>query len=275
MKLLSKKNVIKYLIIIGLISILIFPIVLSFIFSFLSFDSIQDSSWITGSPIWTTNAYTHVLKTFWLSLGVTTLIVSFKVILSLLITSMTAFAFSRLELPYKNLLWYSMIILVLIPDVSLITYQYEIIVDMNLDEGLIANTFAIVLTSSLNLAALYLLKNAYDSLGKSHKNISKSYSLSNSKYYFICSKEIYKEFVFSGIIIMIGAWNSYVWPNLILAGSGYQTLSMWIINVSIDPVDNIMHPEYQMAASIISTIPIILIYYSFNKQFQSIQKKTS
>lgn len=270
---LKKDNIFKFLIISSIILIIWFPIIIIFIFSFQTNNSVVSSQWLNGNWSWTMQNYSKVIKGFGLSLGITLLIVLFEVFFSISITIFAAFGLSRLKFKGKTFFFYSIVILSLIPNVALITYQYKMTVTLGLDKNLMGNVIAIIIPSLFSFITLIVLKSGFDKIDQNFEKLCTSINIGTFKTFLLETKYIRSEIIMSAILITISSWNSYVWPNLILAGSGHQTLTMWILQVSIDPLDSVVHPEYQMAASILSTIPPLLFFaWQKNTIYKSISR---
>ena len=246
-----------------LLSVLIvLPIFMLIIASFQSFDSINSG----GEYIeWTTENYAMLFDTFWSSLLFTLLIVLTRVVLSMFVVVPAAYASSQLNFPYKKLIISSIIVLVAIPDGLLIAGQYQVVVSAGLTETTFGIILAIALPSLFNLATYFILKTGFDKIDKNLFKMSLVDGDSNILYFINSLSYVKKELKFAIFITSVGAWNSYMWPRLLLMGSDYQTLTMWIYDIAIDEY-GILHTEIQAAASVIASIPLFVGFALFNKQ---------
>lgn len=67
------------------------------------------------------------------------------------------------------------------------------------------------------------------------------------------------------ILKMMGAWNSYVWPNLVTNDIKHQLITVGLRGSSFtDAAGNIDFPA-QMAAVVLVTIPLLLVFIFFRK----------
>lgn len=68
-----------------------------------------------------------------------------------------------------------------------------------------------------------------------------------------------------GLIFFMGAWNDFLWPLVILKSPEHFTLPL-LIRSLIGPVGRTVY-NVQMAASIISIIPLLVIFLAFQRRF--------
>jgi arabinosaccharide transport system permease protein len=68
-----------------------------------------------------------------------------------------------------------------------------------------------------------------------------------------------------GLIFFMSSWNSFLWPLIILKTQSNFTLPL-VIRSMIGPVGRTVY-DVQMAASIISIIPLLIIFLVFQRRF--------
>ena len=67
------------------------------------------------------------------------------------------------------------------------------------------------------------------------------------------------------ILKLMGAWNSYVWPNLIASGNKNIFLITNGLRETFSVADNVNDYGAQMAATVIVTVPLLLLFIFFRK----------
>ena len=67
------------------------------------------------------------------------------------------------------------------------------------------------------------------------------------------------------ILKLMGAWNSYVWPNLIATGNKDIYLITNGLRETFSTADNVNDYGAQMAATVIVTVPLLLLFIFFRK----------
>lgn len=68
------------------------------------------------------------------------------------------------------------------------------------------------------------------------------------------------------ILKMMGAWNSYVWPNLVTSDISHRLITVGLRGATfIDEATNMTDFPAQMAAVVIVTIPLLFVFIFFRK----------
>ena len=67
-----------------------------------------------------------------------------------------------------------------------------------------------------------------------------------------------------GVLIFIASWNSYIWPLVMMRSDEMLTLPVGVATLKSDQL-----PEYGMlmAASVLSSVPIIIAFLIMQRQF--------
>ncbi len=68
-----------------------------------------------------------------------------------------------------------------------------------------------------------------------------------------------------GLIIFMGSWNNFLWPLVVLKSSGNFTLPLLISSMA-GPVGLTAY-DVQMATSVVSIIPLLIIFLLFQRRF--------
>ena len=67
------------------------------------------------------------------------------------------------------------------------------------------------------------------------------------------------------ILKLMGAWNSYVWPNLIASGNKNIFLVTNGLRETFSTAENVDDYGAQMAATVVVTVPLLLLFIFFRK----------
>jgi multiple sugar transport system permease protein len=70
------------------------------------------------------------------------------------------------------------------------------------------------------------------------------------------------------ILKLMGTWNAYIWPNLV-ANEKYKLVTVWLRSSFNDEITNTPMLNVQMAATIIVTLPLLLLFIFFRKYIMS------
>ena len=185
-------------------------------------------------------------------------------ILSLVITVLAAFAFARLEFKGKNMLFAALLATMMIPgELFTVTNYTTVVAWFNWKD-----TFAaLIIPFLVSVFYIYLLRQNFLQIPNELYLAAKVDGTSDLKY--LCKVMIplsAPTLISITILKMMGAWNSYVWPNLVTTEAGGK----WLITVGLRAAqfaDEAMNPDFpaQMAAVVLVTIPLFLVFLFFRK----------
>ena len=68
------------------------------------------------------------------------------------------------------------------------------------------------------------------------------------------------------ILKMMGSWNSYMWPNLVANDMAHRLITVGLRGTSfVDQATQMVNYPAQMAAVVIVTLPLLLVFLFFRK----------
>lgn len=198
-------------------------------------------------------------KYFFNSIVVMILSVSTTTITSIL----GAFAFSRLNLPFKEIIFSALLALMMIPFEMLIITNYSTIVKI----GLYNTLPALVLPFISSIFYVYVLKNFFDTVSDSLYYSARIDGASNWKYLWRIMVPIAKPSVFTVILMnALSSWNSFMWPLYITSDSRSRTLPYGLQAFTTEAGS---FPELLMAASTVIVLPMIILFLFSRKYILS------
>ena len=240
--------------------------------------------WMLISSVKTIDEYNATVPTFWpqqirwetyamafqtsgLNLGKlfanTVFVGVVSTILSLVITVLAAFAFARLEFKGKNVLFAALLATMMIPGELFTVTNFTTIVTLNWRDTFSALIFPFL----VSVFYIYLLRQNFLQIPNELYLAAKVDGTSDLKYLWKVMIPLSAPTLISITILkMMGAWNSYVWPNLVTTKAGGK----WLITVGLRAAqfaDEYMTPDFpaQMAAVVLVTIPLLLVFLFFRK----------
>ena len=183
-------------------------------------------------------------------------------ILSLVITVLTAFCFARLEFKGKNALFAALLGTMMIPGELFTITNYETVFRL----GWI-NTYTVLIVPFLvSVFYVYLLRQSFMQIPDSLYLAAKVDGTSDLKYLWKVMIPLAMPTIISITILkMMGAWNSYMWPNLVARSQNMQLITNGLRNAFTEATSGDTNFPVQMAAVAIVSIPLFLVFIFFRK----------
>ena len=213
----------------------------------------------------TLETYAHILNNrnvpillwFWNSFKIAVT----HVVLYLLISSLAAFAFSRLRFRGREVLFWICMSSMMIPGVINLIPNYIIIDSL----GLVDNMFSMVLPGLGGVFGVFMLRQFMRGVPMAYDEAAKIDGASEFRIYFnvvlpLCVPVLVTLAIFS----FQGCWNDYVWPLIVTNSAETRTLTAGLATFS----GSYSH-QYgkQMAGAVLSALPILLIFLLGQKYF--------
>ena len=197
---------------------------------------------------------------------------------TLFITIFASFAFARLEFKGKDLTFYVYLMTMMIPSELFVITNYISVYRYGLLEDRWGVYFAIMLPFFVNVFYIYLLNENFKQIPNELYLASKIDGKSDIKYLFKVMIPIASPTLITIVILkVISTWNAYAWPKIVTGTSGMR--SEWtLISVGIRDIANFVYREgdktfvlqsLQMAATVLVTIPLVIIFIVFRKYIMS------
>lgn len=203
------------------------------------------------------NRNVPILLWFWNSLKIAVT----HVVLYLLLTSLAAFAFSRLRFRGRETLFWISMSSMMIPSVINMIPNYIIIDGL----GLVDNMFAMVLPGLGGVFGVFMLRQFMRGVLMAYDEAAKIDGASEFRIYFnIVLPMCVPVLVTLAIFSFQGSWNDYVWPLIVTNSAETRTLTAGLATFS----GSYAH-QYgkQMAGAVLSALPILLIFILGQKYF--------
>ncbi len=187
----------------------------------------------------------------------------------LIVITLAAFAFARLEFKGKNAAFVLFLSMMMIPNELVIITNYITITNLNM-----RNTFAgLILPSVTSVFYLYLLKENFEQIPDNLYYAAKVDGTSDFKYLMRVMIPISKPTLVTVTILkVIECWNSYVWPRLITDDPRYYLVSNGIQEIRENGFGRENIPA-MMAAVVVISAPLIVLFLIFrNKVMEGVSR---
>ncbi len=187
----------------------------------------------------------------------------------LVVITLAAFAFARLEFKGKNIAFILFLALMMIPNELVIITNFVTITNWNM-----RNTFpGLILPSVTSVFYIYLLKENFEQIPDSLYYAAKVDGTSDFKYLLKVMIPISKPTLITITILkVIECWNSYVWPRLITDDPNYFLVSNGIQEIRENGFGRENIPA-MMAAVVVISVPLIVLFLIFrNKVMEGVSR---
>lgn len=187
----------------------------------------------------------------------------------LVVITLAAFAFARLNFRGKQLAFTCFLALMMIPNELVIITTFVTITDAGL-----RNTFwGLILPSVTSVFYIYLLKENFAQIPNELYYAAKVDGTSDFKYLWKVMLPICRPTVVTIVILkVIECWNSYVWPRLITDDENYFLVSNGIQAIRENGFGRENIPA-MMAAVVVISVPLIVLFLLFrNKVMEGVSR---
>ena len=183
----------------------------------------------------------------------------------LLVITLAAFAFARLEFRGKNLLFTLFLSLMMIPSELVVITNFVTITDWGM-----RNTFmGLILPSVTSVFYIYLLKENFEQIPDELYYAAKVDGASDLKYLLRVMIPICRPTLITVVILkVIECWNSYIWPRLITDDKAYFLVSNGIQEIRENGFGRENIPA-MMAAVVVISLPLIVLFLIFRKKIMA------
>ena len=245
------------------------PILLMLMDSFKTGSELSKNAW--GLPAdWTAENYTNLVsfnsgilvRTFLNSVFVSVVYTA----LTLIVSSLAAFAFSKYHFKGEKVIFAFLLATMMIPTEITIPAIYLMFSKIHM-----LNTYSIQIFPGIaNVFCLFMLKQYVDSLPNSLLEAARLDGASD-----LC---IYRKIILPlvspaigalAILTFLGKWNDYLWPSMLLTKTEVMPIMVLLPTLNTGNSQWSTPWELVMAGCVIVTLPLILVFFTFQDQFMS------
>jgi multiple sugar transport system permease protein len=233
--------------------------------------SLKDKSGVFQlPPQWIPNpvrldAYKRLLDLDTLVSGIkNTVIVSLTVtIIGTITSSMAAFSFAKLKMPFKNLLFLILLAAIMIPYPAVMIPQFMMFSKI----GWVDTLLPLIIPGLFgNITMIFFLRQYLSNVPDSIIEAAKIDGAGYLKIFFNLIFPLIRPAVAAQFILwFMGTWNDYLAPLIYLNSPEKQTLQVVIANLNAAYAIQTDYPLI-MAASVVSLLPVLIVFIIFQKQ---------
>ena len=247
--------------------IIIFPFYWMLITSLKSTEEIRRTTQTFFPEVVMWSNYVDVFKRFdFVTYLRNTLIVGVISTLGTLITTIfAAFAFARLEFKGRDLMFSILLMTMMIPGEMMVITNYITVSNLGWLKDATGVFTSMIVPFWISVFYIYLLRQNFKQIPNELYLAAKVDGKSDWSYLWKVMVPLAKPTLITIFILkLMGAWNSYVWPNLVADKEQYRLISNGLRS-SFSTVTG--EPQYglQMAATVLVTVPLLVLFIFFRK----------
>ena len=185
-------------------------------------------------------------------------------ILSLVVTVLSAFAFARLEFKGKNVLFAALLGTMMIPGELFTITNYATVYYF----GWMNTYTALIIPFLVSIFYIYLLRQNFLQIPNELYLAAKVDGTSDIKYLWkVMIPLALPQLISITILKMMGAWNSYMWPNLVTKVTAEKNLSLITngLRNAFTDASGVTDIPVQMAAVALVSLPLFLVFIFLRK----------
>ncbi len=182
---------------------------------------------------------------------------------NVIFNSMAGYALSRLHFKGRDMVFYAILASIMVPAQVLLIPNYLIIKYF----GMLNSFRAVIIPVAVNATYIFMMRQFYINFPKSLEEAAAIDGLNRVGVFFRIAIPLAKPAIATqSVFIFLGLWNEFLKPKLYLAVPQKYTLTVGI-QTMMSQYGGITQWDEVMAASVISLIPILLLYIALNKYF--------
>jgi ABC-type glycerol-3-phosphate transport system permease component len=212
--------------------------------------------------VWTSNNFQRYT--------INSLIIATIVVSGILITSIpAAYSFARIDFPFKNVIFYFLLVSLMIPEIIMLLPHLLIIrgeiIPLPFGPSWMNSLQGLTVPFMGNIFVIFLLRQYFK---KIPKELWEAARMDGASHFYFLYKVVVPLslpiIVTVSLFSFILAWNAFAWPLLILTKDDWfpVTVSIYGFIREVGPNFNLL-----MAACVISILPILILYFFTQKLF--------
>ncbi|QWB96102.1 carbohydrate ABC transporter permease [Mycoplasmatota bacterium] len=185
---------------------------------------------------------------------------------------MVAFALARLNFKGRDLIFAILLATMMIPGEMMVITNYITVSRLNWTraDGL-GSYYAMIFPFLVSIFHIYLLRQTFRQIPNELYYAAKVDGCKDSKYLWKVMVPMAKSSIITIVILkLMGAWNAYIWPDIV-ANEKFKLVTTWLRSSFTDQAagGGRLLINYQMAATVIVTVPLLLMFIFFRKYIMS------
>jgi multiple sugar transport system permease protein len=203
----------------------------------------------------------------------TLVVAGFSTLGGTIFSIMVAFALARLNFKGREIIFAVLLATMMIPGEMMVISNYVTVSRLRwTDADGIGSYLAMIIPFLVSIFHIYLLRQTFKQIPNELYYAAKVDGCKDYKYLWKIMVPMAKSSIVTIVILkLMGAWNAYIWPDIV-ANEKYKLVTTWLRTSFTDAAETGMGRvliNYQMAATVIVTVPLLLMFVFFRKYIMS------
>lgn len=188
-------------------------------------------------------------------------VTGFTVIGTLIVSSMAAYGFEMYSVPGREKIYNIILLSMMVPFAALMIPLFRLIVKF----GLLNTHIGLILTSIASIFIIFFFRQSfkafpYEIIQAARVDGAGEFHI----FFFIFAPSMRSTYAAAAIYSFMTSWNAYLWPLIILQTNKQKTVTLLVSSMS-----SAYNPQYGviMAAIVLATLPIVIVFFTFQKYF--------
>ena len=181
-------------------------------------------------------------------------------IITLVVSALAAYGFSRLDFTGRRWLFWGMIASIIIPPQVLIVPLFYEMLTLNL----VDTYWAVILPQVVHPAMVFILKKFFDQVPIELEDAARIDGAGRLRVFWSIVLPLSRPILAAvAIFVFIAAWNNFLWPFISTSDSSLMTLP-----VGLQTVKSAYGLQYAqvMASAVLAAIPLVVVFLFFQRQ---------
>ncbi|HZG13651.1 MAG TPA: carbohydrate ABC transporter permease [Candidatus Bathyarchaeia archaeon] len=184
-----------------------------------------------------------------------------KVLGQMILCSIAAYAFARIEFPGRNVLFVFCLSVLMVPSQVYLLPQFLLIRDL----GWLNSLEALIVPGLFSAFGTFLLRQFFLTLPKELEESAKLDGCNHIQIYFHIMLPLIKPGLIAlAIFTALWSWNDLMWPLIVNSSPEKMTLAAGLASLQ---GQNMTHYPILMAGALLAILPMIILFMFLQKQF--------
>ena len=180
--------------------------------------------------------------------------------LVLMLSSLSAYAFARLQFPFRDQIFFILLISLMVPVAATIIPSFLLLRDLKM----LDTYHAIIWPGAASVGGIFLLRQHFFSIPRDLEEAAVVDGAGRFRVYWqVCLPLVRSAMVALGIFTFLGSWNDLFWPFVVLSERVGLTLPVGLLILG---QGSYIQRGLAFAGAFISSVPPLILYSIFQRQ---------